>query len=158
MTYALRPPASADEWKAFHDIRRVELFEAKGRIGVYDPDHPDDLKPENRPFLLTFEGRPVGAVRLDDFGDGTGAVRLVAVTSAEQGKGHGRVLMELVDGIAQDRRMHTLYINSAPTAVGFYAKGGWEPYEWSRAELIGFASDCIQMRKVLGTASSQISA
>jgi GNAT superfamily N-acetyltransferase len=144
----LGAPATAEQWRAYHDIRRVELFEARGRFGVYDEAHPDERAPTNHSLLLWVTGgRPVGTARLDDFGDGTGAVRLVAVTSTEQGKGHGRKLMTMLEGIALHLGIHTLYINSAPTAVGFYEKIGWSRYVWSEQELAGIAADCVQMQK-----------
>ena len=147
MTYSLGPPASAEEWQAFHDIRRTELFEARGRFGMYDPDHPHDRDPANRPLLLKCGGAPVATVRLDDFGDHTGAVRLVAVVRGEQGRGHGRVLQRLVEAAARERGIDTLYVNAAPTAIGYYEKTGWERFVWDAEELAGMAEDCIQMRK-----------
>jgi N-acetylglutamate synthase-like GNAT family acetyltransferase len=149
LAYALTEPASPEDWRAFHDIRRTELFEARGRFGIYDPEHPHDRDPANRPLLLKCEGRPVGTVRLDDFGNGTGAVRLVAVLRSEQGRGHGRVLQDIVEAEARKRGIHTLYVNAAPTALGYYEKTNWQAFEWDPAELIGMAEHCVQMRKVL---------
>jgi GNAT superfamily N-acetyltransferase len=147
MRYELSPPATPSEWQAFHDLRRTELFERKGRHGIYDANHPDDRNPRNQPLLLRCDGRPVGTVRLDDFRDGTGCVRLVAITAEEQGKGHGRMLQEMVEALARDRGIRVLYINAAPTAVGFYQKTGWSRHLWNAAELVGFAADCVQMHK-----------
>ncbi len=147
MAYELAPPATPDEWQAFHDIRRTELFERKGRHGVYDPNHPHDRDPRNEPLLLRLGGRPVGTVRLDNFGDGTGCVRMVAVIEVEQGRGHGRELSRLVDELARSLGIHTLYVNAAPEAVGFYEKGGWVRHVWDPVELAGIAEACVQMRK-----------
>ncbi len=147
MAYELAPPATPDEWQAFHDIRRTELFERKGRHGVYDPNHPHDRDPRNEPLLLRLGGRPVGTVRLDNFGDGTGVVRMVAVTAGEQGRGHGRTMQEMVELLARGRGIRTLYVNAAPTAVGFYEKTGWSRFNWNPGELIGIAADCVQMQK-----------
>jgi N-acetylglutamate synthase-like GNAT family acetyltransferase len=149
MHYELNPPATPAEWQAFHDIRRTELFERRGRHGIYNPNHPDDVDAHKRPLLLRCDGRPVGTVRLDDFGDGTGCVRLVAVTAPEQGRGHGRKLQEMVETLARDQGIHTLYINAAPTAVGFYEKTGWSRHTWNPAELVGFSADCVQMQKTI---------
>jgi N-acetylglutamate synthase-like GNAT family acetyltransferase len=149
MHYELLPPATSDEWQAFHDIRRTELFENRGRHGVYNDRHPDDFVPANQPLLLRCDGRAIGSMRLDDRGDGTGVMRLVAVTSAEQGKGHGRAMQALADDLARQRGMRELYINSAPMAVGFYEKTGWTRHIWDADELVGVAADCVQMRKPL---------
>lgn len=147
MGHTLTAPATEDEWRAFHDIRRVELFESRGRFGVYDPDHPDDRLPANLPLLLCLDGRPIGTVRLDDLGGGAGVVRLVAITRSEQSRGHGRIMQTMVEAVCRDRGIDTLHVNAAPTAVGYYEKTGWSPYVWDAAELVGIASDCVQMRK-----------
>lgn len=149
MAYRLDVPATPSEWQAYHDIRRVELFENKGRFGIYDPDYPDELDPRNTRLLLSDGDRPLGTARFDDSGDGTGIVRLVAVLAAEQGRGHGRAMQALLDAFAGARGIHTLYINAAPEAVGFYEKCGWHRHVWDSAELEGIAKDCIQMRKKL---------
>jgi N-acetylglutamate synthase-like GNAT family acetyltransferase len=147
MGYALEQPARPEQWTAFHAIRRVELFEARGRIGVYDADHADDRTPANSPLLLSLDGARVGVMRLDNRGDGTGIVRLVAVAAAAQGRGHGRVLQALLEARCRGQGIHTLFVNSAPAAIGFYEKTGWTRFVWDEAELAGIAAGCIQMRR-----------
>jgi GNAT superfamily N-acetyltransferase len=96
MSYVLLKLREPADWADFHAIRRVELFEARGRFGVYDDNHPHDRADFAHPFLLRKDGRALGAVRLDLFGEGRAAVRLVAITAAEQGRGHGRVMEAMV--------------------------------------------------------------
>lgn len=149
MAYALERPACGEDWQAFHDIREQVLWSSRGRSG-YNRQHADDYAvPDNHPMLLKLQGRPIGTVRLDDFGDGTGCVRLVAIIAEEQGKGHGRIMSELLEAKARDRGIGTLFVNAAPEAVAFYERTGWSRYEWDRAELVGIAADCVQMRKLL---------
>lgn len=150
MTHTLSPPVTDDDWRAYHDIREAVLWTARGRSG-YSRNHVDDYAvPANQPLLLKVDGRPVGAMRLDDFGDGTGCVRLVAIAAEEQGRGLGRIMSGLWEERARSTGLHTLYINAAPEALGFYERLGWERFVWSRAELESFAADCIQMRKRIG--------
>jgi N-acetylglutamate synthase-like GNAT family acetyltransferase len=149
MSYALIEVRTPEDWAAFHDIRRTELFEARGRYGVYDDKHPDDVADCAHPFLLKHNGRPLGTTRLDVRGDGTGIFRLVAITADAQGQGHGRVLSEMVEAKARSFGIGTLYVNAADTAVGFYEKTGWTHFLWDEAELVGIASTCVQMRKLL---------
>jgi len=149
MTHTLDPPASDADWQAFHDIRDDVLFKGRHRDVAYDRNHPDDFTQENTPLLLKHDGRPVGTIRLDDLGDGTGVVRLVAVVSDVQGSGHGRAMSALWETRAQGIGMHTLYVNAAPDAVGYYEKMGWERFVWDAAQLTGIAADCVQMRKRL---------
>jgi N-acetylglutamate synthase-like GNAT family acetyltransferase len=146
MTHSLDPPITEADWQAFHDIREAVLWTARGKSG-YDRRYVDDYDvPANTPLLLKHDGRPIGTVRLDDRGDGTGVLRLIAVVATAQSRGHGRALVELVKARASARGMRTLFINAAPEAVGFYEKSGWVRYVWDEAELRGIAADCIQMR------------
>lgn len=149
MAYELVKVRDDADWADFHRIRRVELFEARGRFGVYDDNHPHDRADFAHPFLLKRDGQALGTTRLDLFGGGRAAVRLVAITGSEQGQGHGRVMEALVTDVARAFGVHTLFVNAVEDAVGFYAKCGWEPFEWDPSELVNSAAPCIQMRKLL---------
>jgi N-acetylglutamate synthase-like GNAT family acetyltransferase len=149
VTYTLERPASEDDWRAFHDIREAVLFLGRHREIAYNRNHPDDHLPVNQPLLLKLDGVPVGTLRLDNFGNGTGCLRLVAIAAGEQGRGHGRMLSELCEAKARAAGLHTLFVNSAPEAVGYYEKMGWERFVWDSSELVGLAADCVQMVKRL---------
>lgn len=149
MSYSLVEVTDPLDWQDYHAIRRQELFEAKGRHGIYDPNRPDERLPDMHPFLLKLEGKPLGTTRLDIRSDGTCVFRLVAITAAEQGKGHGRVLGAMVEDRARDFGARIALVNAAPTAVGYYEATGWHRHVWDAAELVSIASDCIQMRKLL---------
>lgn len=149
MGYELVEATEPDDWLAYHAIRRQELFEAKGRHGIYDPNRPDERLPGMHPYLLKFDGKPIGTTRLDIREDGSCVFRLVAVTAAEQGRGHGRVLGTMVEERARAFGAQVALVNAAPTAVGYYEATGWERHVWDEAELVSIASDCIQMRKRL---------
>ena len=91
--YALRRVVTEADRQAMHAIRRDTLF-APGRHAetvVYDENHPHDLAEGHVPYLLELNGRPIGVVRLDFRGE-IAVVRLVGILTAEQGRGHGRVL------------------------------------------------------------------
>ena len=149
MGYELIEVRDPADWAAYHTIRRQELFEARGRFGVYDENHPDETAPNAHCYLLKLDGRPLGTTRLDVRDDGTAVVRMVAVTAAEQGRGHGRALGRLVEERAKDFGARTLLVNAADTAVGFYYSTGWRDHVWDQAELDSFAQACTQMRKVI---------
>lgn len=146
MDYELVEVTAPEDWAAYHAIRRQELFEARGRYGVYDPNRPDERLPGMHHYLLKAEGRPVGTTRLDLREDGSCIFRLVAITASEQGKGHGRTLGRMVEDKARAHGAHTAHVNAALTAVGYYEATGWQRHVWDAAELAG---DCIQMRKTL---------
>ncbi|KRA99206.1 hypothetical protein ASD83_01355 [Devosia sp. Root685] len=149
MDYALVAVEEPLDWINFHAIRRVELFEAKGRFGVYNDKHADDYADFAHPYLLTLDGRALGTARLDLLGAGRAAIRLVAITAGEQGRGHGRVLEMLVSERARALGVAVLLVNAAEDAVGFYRKTGWEPFDWDASELVNSAVSCVQMRKLL---------
>ena len=58
-------PADPGSWRRYHEIRRHVLFEARGRFGIYDEDHPDERVPGHYPKLLLFRNDPVGVLRID---------------------------------------------------------------------------------------------
>ena len=149
MTYDLIDVTEPDDWAAYHAIRRQELFEARGRHGIYDPNRADERLPGMHHYLLKRDGKPLGTTRLDIRDDGTCVFRLVAITAAERGRGHGRVLGQMLEARAKAFGAHTALVNAAPTALGYYEAMGWHRHVWDEAELVSIASDCIQMRKGL---------
>lgn len=43
-TYELKKVEKESDWSTYHDIRRIVLFEEKGRFGLYNGNHPDEKK------------------------------------------------------------------------------------------------------------------
>jgi GNAT superfamily N-acetyltransferase len=149
MDYELIEVSDPADWLAYHAIRRQELFEARGRHGIYDPDLPGEYLQGMHPYLLKQNGQALGTTRLDVRNDATAVFRLVAVTAAEQGKGHGRALGRMVEARARAFGARMALVNAAASAVGYYEKTGWSRHIWDVAELASMGSDCIQMRKAL---------
>jgi GNAT superfamily N-acetyltransferase len=149
--HALVVVRTDEHWAALHRLRRAVLFAPGRRVRdiVYDDAHPDDRDPANTPFLLVHDGRPIGTTRLDRLAPTLGAVRLVAIDGSEQRRGHGRALGALIDAEARRSGMTRLVVNSAPDAVGYYRRLGWSEHVWDAAELVGLASDCVQMHKLV---------
>ena len=125
MTLQLIVVSRPEEWAAYHRIRRTVLFEARGRYGVYDAEHPDDRDENNCPMLLMRDGQALGTVRFDLLGGDRAGVRLVAIDIGHQRRGHGRTMMALVEKHAAERGVSVLELNSAPEAVAFYERLGW---------------------------------
>ncbi len=149
MTYDLVLVTDPADLKAYHAIRRQELFDGKDRQGVYDDHHPADRAPGAHPFLLKYYDQPIGTTRLDIRDDGTAVFRMVAIAAAVQGQGHGRVLVQMVEERAKVFTVKALLLNAAPEAVGFYEKSGWSRHQWDTCELVGAAVACVQMAKWL---------
>jgi N-acetylglutamate synthase-like GNAT family acetyltransferase len=145
--YELSPPSTSDDWNAYHSIRRKELFENRGRFGVYQEDHPDEFKENHNPLLLFFDGEAIGTVRVDLVPERrTAILRLVAIKEDFQRKGHGKELLASAEAFAVGKRCSTLVLNAAIDAVPFYKKYGFVEMTWSTDEL---NDKSIQMTKQL---------
>jgi N-acetylglutamate synthase-like GNAT family acetyltransferase len=149
MTYQLAIVATEQDRDVYHAIRRAELFDAKGRNN-YLADHPDETRPDHYQLLLKWNGSGVATTRFDILRAGVAAIRLVAVTRTQQGRGHGRVLAELTEAFARGKGVSKLVVNAAPDAVGYYERLGFGPEDWDPAELVGISADSVQMAKYLG--------
>ena len=122
--HKLITPTTNEEWDSYHRIRREVLFEARGHLGVYDPNRPDEKAPNKYPKLLVVSGEPVGVVRIDIDGR-VAALRRVAVRADVQRLGHGRALLSLVQQFAREAGCTQLVSSVAPDAVGFYERSGF---------------------------------
>ena len=148
MTLELRAVQSDDEWAAMHDIRRHVLF-APGRHNAeiaYDDNHPDDRIPENVPHVLMLDEQAIGTARLDLKGD-YAVVRLVAISPEYQRNGFGEIMDKMLTEKCWELGVKQMRVNAAPDAVGFYEKTGWHKESWDPEELVGIASNCVQMVK-----------
>lgn len=124
MGYDLVSPTSHAQWNAYHDIRRIVLFERRGRINVYNSQHPDELKANHFPKLLCLDGTPIGVIRIDVEGE-TAWFRRVAIAEAHQRRGHGRVLLGLAEAFSHERGAVRALASVAADAVGFYRRSGY---------------------------------
>ena len=124
MTIELLQVKEVEEWRAYHAIRRLVLFEGRGLEG-YDENHPDEHKPGHIPLLFRKDGAAIGTVRLDLLNGTTGIVRLVAIMPSYQRQGLGRILMTEVEEISAKRGLKRLEVHAAPDAVAFYQKLDW---------------------------------
>jgi GNAT superfamily N-acetyltransferase len=118
-----------------HAIRRTHIFDVYHPPDgpwpcEYDPAHPDDRDPANRPLLLVADGEVAGTLRLDLKPDGRAVVRLVALTPGFRGAGLGVAMLELAERMALESGARTLCVNAQPGVVGFYARRGFVPGRW----------------------------
>ena len=135
-------PTSAEAWAAYHDIRRRVLFERRGRIGVYDPNHPDDRSPSNFPKILVQGSKYIGVVRID-FIDDIACLRRVAIAEPDQRKGFGRVLIRLAEEFARAEGANRVESAVAPDAVGFYEKCGYRSLAGSEGSSVHMYKDLV---------------
>ena len=120
--FELKSPENEEDWVNYHKIRRVVLFEERGRFGVYDENHPDEYLKDNYPKILVKDGAYLGVARIDIEND-KAVVRRVAIDSNEQRKGYGRALLELIEEFARKFPSVKMIESSvADDAVEFYRK------------------------------------
>lgn len=155
-TYLLIRVSTAEHWAAYHSLRRKVLFEGRGLLGRYDSNHQDDRKGDNHPVLLTCDGMPVGAMRIDLVTEQDFAImRTIAVTSDRQRHGYGRVMLSLAEAYASNNGFTATVVFAALDAIEFYTKCGYESYTWDPEGCFGSGS---QMRKVLTIRVSELPA
>jgi GNAT superfamily N-acetyltransferase len=150
--YSLVSVVSPEHWVAYHDLRRKVLFQDRGLFCKYDSNHQDDRKPENHPVILTCNGAPVAAMRIDLVATASFAImRTVAVTTNHQRRGYGRIMLSLAEEYALHNGYTAAVVFAAPDAVGFYTKCGYTPYMWDAHGTFGSGP---QMRKLLTSGRS----
>ena len=144
MNLELRAPESVSEWDAYHTIRERVLWEARGRVGVYDRHHPDEFEADNHPLLL-FDGlAPVGVVRIDVRG-AVAFFRRVAIREDRQREGLGTAMMAMAEDFVKDQGVSVIRSNVDSEATGFYLKMGFECEDRTDDSQKG-----LPMQKVLG--------
>ena len=139
--YRLSKPNSAEEWQAYHAIRRRVAFEA----GESLDEDPDELAQGHFPLLLRFGVAPIGTIRIDSLNNGDAALRLVAIDPPHQGAGHGRVLLREAEGFARDIGCRRAVVYATPEAAGFYAAAGYTEDEFDD----NYFGGIVQMAKPL---------
>jgi GNAT superfamily N-acetyltransferase len=140
-SYRLSRPATAEDWAAYHAIRRRVAFEAGEAI----EDDPDESAPGNFPLLLKLGPAPIGTIRVDSLSDGDAALRLVAIDPARQGEGHGRILLREAEAFAREIGCRRAVVYATPDSAGFYAAAGYAEDEFDD----NYFGGIVQMAKPL---------
>jgi GNAT superfamily N-acetyltransferase len=139
--YRLSRPASADDWAAYHAIRRRVAFEAGESI----EDDPDEHAQGNFPLLLKLGAISIGTIRIDSLANGDAALRLVAIDPARQGEGHGRILLREAEAFAREIGCRRAVVYATPDSAGFYTAAGYAEDEFD----VNYFGGIVQMVKPL---------
>jgi N-acetylglutamate synthase-like GNAT family acetyltransferase len=120
----IKTPKTREEFKAYYALRYKVLREPWG--------HPkgtekDDYEPISEHFMAVDErtGEILGVVKLDEKAPGIGNISHLAVASAHQHKGIGKLLVEAVENRACDRGFTVLGAMSRVTATSYFEKHGY---------------------------------
>ena len=135
-SYRLDPPQCAQDWQAYHGIRR-KVFHL--------PRPEEDTRPGTHPLLLWRDDKPIGAIQVDDLDNAAAALRLVAIDPAYQGGGHGRVMLQRAEEFAKNLGCRRAVVYATPEAAGFYAQAGYDEEDWDDVCMGGI----VQMLKQL---------
>src|SRR5262245_16677421 len=95
--YSLRPVRSAQDWSAYHTIRRDAIFNTLLPGHSYDEQNEDEFKPYHFPYLLFRNDEAIGTVRIDLIDSKHAGLRLIAIRKSLQRNGHGAVLLKLAE-------------------------------------------------------------
>lgn len=136
-SYRLDPPACDQDWQAYHGIRRRVFHLPRLDEPISDACHP---------LVLFLDDRPIGAIQVDDLGNKTAALRLVAIDTALQGVGHGRVMLQHAEQFVRDLGCRKAMVYATPEAAGFYQMAGYDEEDWDEVYIGGI----VQMLKKLG--------
>lgn len=139
--HALRAPANAAEWDAYHRIRRTALFEPHLPGVVYDPDHPDERRANHFPLVLVTADTVIGTVRVDLFDAERAAFRLIAIDSDLQRRGYGTVLLKLAEDFARRQGRRKVVLHGNPSSIGFYLRNGYVNAPWDDDAAFGNSID-----------------
>jgi len=128
-SHSLKAPETTEEWQAYHDIRRIVLFENRGAFNVYDENHPDEFKERHYPLVLIVDGQVNGVIRVDIDDARVAIFRRVAIRQELQRRGHGRILLSLAEKFASERGCDSIQSFVDKDAVGFYEKCGYAKHD-----------------------------
>jgi GNAT superfamily N-acetyltransferase len=128
--YSLRPTRSAQEWIAYHAIRRDAIFAPLLPGEVYDESDPNEFAPGKLPHVLICNDEVVGTVRIDLIDDVQAGLRLIGIRRDVQRQGHGAVLLALAEQAARGFGRAEVVINAHPTSLAFYLANGYREGQW----------------------------
>ena len=131
MTVVLRAPETDAEWDTYHEIRRLILFERRGKGSTYDPNHPDERRPGHHPRMLWRDDEPIGVLRIDIDGE-VATFRLVAIREEHQRKGFGRLMLDKAEEFARIRGCRRVESHAFVGALTFYERCGFSRVEEPR--------------------------
>ena len=95
-------------------------------------------------FVAADDGEILGIAMLDD-----DRITNVFTHTRIHGRGIGRSLITHIETLARNRRIPKLTVNSSITAVGFYAKCGYEVIREVRKSFRGIENTVVEMSKIL---------
>jgi N-acetylglutamate synthase-like GNAT family acetyltransferase len=146
----VRIPKTAQEWEQYYQLRYTVLREPWGQLKgsevLKDEDQSDHV------MVIDDETHEiVGVARMQTNTPTQGQVRCVAVAPHVQGRGVGKLLMNYLEELAQQKGIKEIILDARENAVKFYLSIGYKIFEESYL-LFGVIQHW-KMRKEINAAS-----
>lgn len=119
MNIEIRPPQNPEEWDAYYALRYDVLRKPLNQPVGSERNEGDATGVH---FALYEHQQLMAIARLDSSDIGVAQVRFVAVATAAQGKGYGRLIMEAVEEASRERGDHKMILHARDYAVDFYVR------------------------------------
>ena len=121
-------PETAQEWEQYYQLRYTVLREPWGQLKgsevLQDEDQSDHV------MVIDSETHEiVGVARMQTNTPTQGQVRCVAVAPHVQGQGVGKLLMQYLENLAQQKGIKEIILDARENAVKFYLSIGYEVFE-----------------------------
>ena len=123
-----RIPETAQEWEQYYQLRYTVLREPWGQLKgsevLQDEDQADHVM-----VIDSKTHEIVGVARMQINTPTQGQVRCVAVVPHVQGRGVGKLLMQYLENLAQQKGIKEIILDARENAVQFYLSIGYEIFE-----------------------------
>jgi N-acetylglutamate synthase-like GNAT family acetyltransferase len=120
----VRIPITSEEWEQYYDLRFKVLREPWGQLKgseiLTDEDQADHAM-----VVDSESGKIVGVARMQTNSSTQGQVRCVAVSPEVQGRGVGKMLMNYLENLAQEKGFNEIVLDARDNAVKFYLSIGY---------------------------------
>jgi N-acetylglutamate synthase-like GNAT family acetyltransferase len=120
-----RIPATAQEWEQYYHLRYTVLREPWGQLKGSEVLQDED-QADHAMVIDTETQEIVGVARMQTNTPTQGQVRCVAVAPHVQGRGVGKLLMNYLEEIAQQKGIKEIVLDARENAVKFYLSIGYE--------------------------------
>lgn len=116
-------PATEEQLKMYYDLRYQILRKPWNQ--PYDSTFDEWEKNSVHALMVDEKGNAIAAGRLQINSADEGQVRSMAVKESEQGRGHGKKMLQWLETEAARRNMKHIVLDARDGAVEFYSKNGY---------------------------------
>ena len=121
----IKIPATQSEWEQYYDLRFKVLREPWGQLKGSEV-LTDEGQADHAMVVDDETNKIVGVARMQTNTPTQGQVRCVAVSPEVQGRGVGKLLMNYLENVAQQKGMNEIILDARENAVKFYLSIGYE--------------------------------